>query len=117
MCLCLALTACATQPETAVPEAPPGFLKGLWHGFIMLFSLIGSAFMDVRIYAYPNQGGWYDLGFFIGAAMFLGGGGASTGTGGSKNSGAPNRDQRHPTPADAENPAPPNDPQETRHGP
>jgi len=43
----------------------------------MLFSLIGSIFTDVRIYAFPNSGGWYDFGFFLGAASFLGGGGAS----------------------------------------
>ena len=29
------------------------------------------------IYAYPNSGWWYDLGYLIGASAFLGGGGAS----------------------------------------
>jgi hypothetical protein len=47
------------------------------HGFTILFSLIGSTFTDYRIYAFPNSGGWYDFGYFLGAAMFLGGGGAS----------------------------------------
>jgi hypothetical protein len=37
----------------------------------------GSIFTDVRIYAFPNSGGWYDFGFFLGAASFFGGGGAS----------------------------------------
>lgn len=70
------LASCATQP---VPTAfsPPGFWSGLLHGFTILFSLIGSIFTDYRIYAFPNSGGWYDLGYFFGAAMFLGGGGAS----------------------------------------
>ena len=56
---------------------PPGFLYGLMHGFLILFSFIGSLFTDVRIYAFPNSGGWYDFGYVIGAALFLGGGGAS----------------------------------------
>jgi hypothetical protein len=34
-------------------------------------------FMDIRIYAFPNAGRWYDLGYFLGALMFLGGGGAA----------------------------------------
>jgi hypothetical protein len=67
---------CAHQPR---PEAynPPGFFSGLFHGFIILFSLIGSIFMDIRVYAFPNSGFFYDLGFFIGAAAFLVGAGSS----------------------------------------
>ena len=71
------LSACATQPPPPTVELP-GFWSGLFHGFIMLFSLIGSIFTEHRIYAFPNAGGWYDLGFFLGASAFLGGGGAST---------------------------------------
>lgn len=56
---------------------PPGFFSGLFHGFLMLFSLIGSVFTDVRVYAFPNGGFWYDLGFVIGASAFLGGGGGA----------------------------------------
>lgn len=74
----LALAACARQPSPNVSQyAAPGFLSGLLHGFIMLFSLIASIFTDVRIYNFPNSGGWYDLGYVIGAAAFFGGGGAS----------------------------------------
>jgi hypothetical protein len=74
--LALVLASCATQPR---PEAfdPPGFFSGLLHGFLILFSFIGSLFTDIRIYNFPNSGGWYDFGFLIGASMFLGGGGAS----------------------------------------
>jgi len=43
----------------------------LFHGFIIVFSLITSLFTDIRIYAFPNSGGWYDYGFFIGVAAFL----------------------------------------------
>jgi len=53
----------------------PGFWSGLLHGFLIVFSFIGSLFTDVRIYSFPNSGGWYDFGYVLGAAMFLGGGG------------------------------------------
>ena len=68
---------CAHQPT---PEGYqlPGFWSGLLHGFLILFSFIGSLFADVRIYAFPNSGGWYDFGYLIGAAVFLGGGGAAS---------------------------------------
>lgn len=72
----LALVGCATQPDPVVDD-PPGFFMGLLHGSIIFFSFIGSLFTDVRIYAFPNSGGWYDFGFLLGAMMFLGGGGAS----------------------------------------
>jgi hypothetical protein len=49
---------------------------GLVHGFCIFFSLIGSIFTGVRIYEFPNSGGWYDFGYSLGAAAFLGGGGA-----------------------------------------
>jgi hypothetical protein len=70
------MASCATQPK---PDSydPPGFLSGLLHGFLIVFSFIGSLFTDYRIYAFPNSGGWYDFGYLIGASLFLGGGGAS----------------------------------------
>src|SRR5213083_1016069 len=68
---------CATQPMPDAYEAP-GFWLGLFHGFTIVFSLIGSIFTHNRIYAFPNSGGWYDFGYVLGAAMFLGGGGASS---------------------------------------
>jgi hypothetical protein len=68
----LALSSCATQP-TPTAFDPPGFLWGFVHGFISLFSLIGSFFWDIRVYAFPNSGRWYDAGFVLGAACFFGG--------------------------------------------
>ncbi len=72
----LSVASCATQPVTAV-SSPPGFLLGLVHGFLILFTFVGSFFTDYRIYAFPNSGGWYDFGYLLGAMSFLGGGGAS----------------------------------------
>jgi hypothetical protein len=71
--LVIAAAGCAHQPPPVLPD-PPGFFHGLLHGFLMLFSFIGSIFTDVRIYAFPNSGFGYDLGFLIGASSFLGGG-------------------------------------------
>ena len=65
------LGGCANQPPPGGYD-PPGFFSGLLHGFFIFFSLIGSIFMDIRIYAFPNSGFFYDLGYLIGA-MFLGG--------------------------------------------
>jgi hypothetical protein len=75
-CIAALLTSCATQPNPSAYD-PPGFFSGLLHGFLIFFSLVGSIFTEHRIYAFPNSGGWYDFGFFLGAAAFLGGGGAS----------------------------------------
>jgi hypothetical protein len=71
--LVLALAGCAHQPPSGLPGAP-GFFHGLLHGFLMLVSLVASLFTDVRVYAFPNSGFFYDLGFFLGATSFLGGG-------------------------------------------
>jgi hypothetical protein len=71
----LMLQSCATQPPPEIAN-PPGFLSGLLHGFLILFSFIASVFTDYRIYAFPNSGGWYDFGYLLGAMAFLGGGGA-----------------------------------------
>ncbi len=74
--IALFLAACAHQP-TVEAIKPPGFLQGLFQGFTMLFSFIGSIFLDVRIYAFPNSGFYYDLGYVIGAGCFFGGLGRS----------------------------------------
>jgi hypothetical protein len=67
----LLLCSCATQP-TPTAYDPPGFWLGLLHGFISLFSLIGGFFWDVRVYAFPNAGRWYDVGFVLGTLCFFG---------------------------------------------
>ena len=74
--LALLLSACASQIEAGVAHTAdtPGFLWGLWHGFIFPFAWIGSLFdPTIAVYAVPNNGGWYDFGFFLGVTV-LGGG-------------------------------------------
>jgi len=69
---CLLLAACATQSAAVVKPAAPGFLLGIWHGFIFPVAFILSLFMkDVAVYAVPNDGILYNLGYFIGI-VFLG---------------------------------------------
>ena len=74
--LVVLLAACARQVPDAVEHTrgTPGFLWGLWHGFVFPFAWIGSLFdRDIAVYAVPNNGGWYDFGFFLGVTV-LGGG-------------------------------------------
>ncbi len=65
-------TACvATQDAQAVMAGAPGFWAGLWHGFIFPLAWIVSLFApSVAIYAVPNNGGWYDFGYFLGIVVF-----------------------------------------------
>ena len=69
---CLALNACAaTQASTAVAAGAPGFWLGLWHGFIFPVAWVVSLFVpQVAVYAVPNNGGWYDFGYFLGIVVF-----------------------------------------------
>jgi len=68
----LLLSACAaTETPTAVAPTAPGFLLGLWHGFIFPVAWVVSLFApQVAIYAVPNNGGWYDFGYFLGIVVF-----------------------------------------------
>ena len=70
--LIVLLAACAaTQQADAVAPTAPGFLLGLWHGFIFPVAWVISLFTDkVAIYAVPNNGGWYDFGYFLGIVVF-----------------------------------------------
>lgn len=66
------LAACAHQAPGTVQPGAPGFLLGLWHGFIFPIAWFLSLVMhDVTVYAVPNDGFFYNLGFFIGI-VFLG---------------------------------------------
>ena len=75
----LALTACvATQSPAAITPTAPGFWLGVWHGFIFPLAFIVSLFSDrMDIYAVPNNGTWYNFGYFVGV-VFLGVGARSS---------------------------------------
>ena len=71
--LALALAACvATEASSAIRPDGPGFVLGVWHGFIFPVAFIVSLFTDqIAVYAVPNSGTWYDAGYFVGIC-FLG---------------------------------------------
>jgi hypothetical protein len=72
------LTACAVQSGPVVQSGAPGFWLGVWHGFVFPFAFIGSIFKpDIAVYAVPNNGAWYNFGYFIGI-VFLGVGARSS---------------------------------------
>jgi hypothetical protein len=72
------LAACAHQPGVGPLMKAPGFWHGLLHGAIVPFSFVGSLFTEVRIYAWPNSGVWYDLGFLVGIGIWGGAGRAAS---------------------------------------
>ena len=70
--LLIGLSSCVPSQYT---DHRYGLIGGIWHGFIILFSLIGKLFgADIGIYAENNTGFFYWLGFIIGV-VGLGGGG------------------------------------------
>src|SRR3954469_17628556 len=77
-CLCICLLGCLASQPTLGPmvcaEPLPGFWRGFWHGFIAPGAFIASLVStEVRMYAFPNIGRWYDLGFMLGIGGFSGG--------------------------------------------
>lgn len=72
--------ACAHQPDLSLFTSRakvPGFFGGLWHGLVAPIALVAGIFSDVRVYNFPNTGGWYDFGFLLGISVWGGGGGAA----------------------------------------
>ena len=70
--IAVGLTGCASPPMPPGTELP-GFWWGLWHGFFAPVALIVGIFTNVRIYEFPNSGGWYDFGFLLGVSPWGGG--------------------------------------------
>jgi hypothetical protein len=76
----LVLASCAPGPNAAekTPDADgkiAGFWMGLWQGFISPVTFVISIFSKgVRLYEVHNNGFWYNLGFVLGAGLFLQGG-------------------------------------------
>ena len=54
-------------------ENLPGFWFGLLHGFIAWPVLILHIFYhSLKVYTFPNAGGWYDFGFLLGVGVWAG---------------------------------------------
>lgn len=73
----LLLVGCAAGPISrwAPPAEPAGFWAGLWHGILLLITLVVSFFTnDVRIYEVHNTGIPYDIGFVLGVLGVSGSG-------------------------------------------
>jgi hypothetical protein len=66
-------TGCAHQPAPPPVVSYPGFFSGLWHGLVAPLAFVASIVSDVRMYAYPNTGVLYDLGFLLGLGAWGGG--------------------------------------------
>jgi hypothetical protein len=77
----VALTGCAARPNELANQPVAGgtiagFWQGVWQGLISPFAFIISLFNPaVGVYDVHNNGGWYNLGFLLGAAIILGGSG------------------------------------------
>lgn len=77
----LVLTACTADPnplknQPAEDGQVAGFWLGLWHGFISPFTFIISLFnKNIYVFEVHNNGGWYTLGFLLGASAIFGGSG------------------------------------------
>ena len=72
----LLLAGCATRPMGH--HTDPALVRGLIDGALAPITFVISLFSDtVRMYAYPNIGRWYDIGFLVGLASVWGGGGGA----------------------------------------
>ena len=68
---CIKTACAATDRRRAVAHGAPGFFMGLWHGLIFPLAWIVSLFApNIAIYTVPNNGGWYDFGYFLGIVVF-----------------------------------------------
>jgi hypothetical protein len=71
------LSACATRPMGH--HSDPALVRGIIDGLLAPISFVLSLFSDtIRMYAFPNIGRWYDLGFLLGLSAWGGGGATVT---------------------------------------
>ena len=80
LALCLSLCAlclsgCLAGVTEYEPDSPPGFLTGVWHGWIAPLSLVMQLLgvEGVRMYETANGGVLYDLGFYMAVIAGFGG--------------------------------------------
>jgi hypothetical protein len=68
----VAVVACGfVGSEPIAAWDPPGFFHGLWHGLLAPWTLVIRFFLPIKMYAVPNSGWFYDLGFLIGVAASI----------------------------------------------
>ena len=67
----LLLAACGFVGVPTAGSDPPGFFAGVWHGLLAPWTLILRLFLDIKMYAVPNTGWFYDLGFLIGIVFSI----------------------------------------------
>lgn len=61
------LTGCTFAGDSSsFASGTPGFLMGVWHGVVAPYTLIVRFFLGIKMYAVPNSGLTYDLGFLLG---------------------------------------------------
>ncbi|EGF92217.1 putative membrane protein [Asticcacaulis biprosthecium C19] len=71
--IALLLASCADRPMGAPGD--PAFVRGLIDGLLAPLAFVVSLFTDdIRMYAFPNVGRWYDFGFLLGIGAWGGGG-------------------------------------------
>ena len=68
----------AWYARTAIPHTYPTQYTNLWWGFVHGLFIVPTFFWSlfahsVTIYQAPNDGNWYNLGYFIGISIILGG--------------------------------------------
>ena len=60
-------------------DNPAGFLLGLWQGAIIFLSFVASWFdNNIVLYEAKNDGFWYNLGYFLGVIIAIGGSASSS---------------------------------------
>ena len=64
--------------KTVIPHTFPTAYTNLWWGFIHGIFIVPTFFWSlfahsVTIYQAPNDGNWYNLGYFIGISIIFGG--------------------------------------------
>ena len=71
LALIVALAGCGFAATGYSAYDPPGFFLGLWHGLLAPWPLILRLFLDIKMYAFPNTGWSYDLGFLSGVVFSI----------------------------------------------
>lgn len=72
----LVQASCASRPMGSPGD--PALLRGIVDGLLAPIAFVISLFSDdIRMYAFPNVGRWYDFGFLIGISCWGGGAAAS----------------------------------------